>query len=62
MGYMAQDGIKWDASIAKEQIYCQSFVEHFKNNNETWAMWRRTRYPAGCSPQAPFLLSGSGKP
>ena len=43
--FMAQDGIKWNPSIAKEQIYCQSFVEHFKNNNETWAMWRRTGYP-----------------
>lgn len=43
--FVAQDGIKWDASKAKEQIYCQSYVEHFKNNNETWAMWRRTGYP-----------------
>lgn len=43
--FIGQEGIKWNPAIAKEQIYCQSYVEHFKNNNETWAMWRRTGYP-----------------
>lgn len=43
--FVAQEGIRWNPAIAKEQIYCQSYVEHFKNNNETWALWRRTGYP-----------------
>lgn len=43
--FVNQEGIKWNPAIAKEQIYCQSYVEHFKNNNETWALWRRTGYP-----------------
>lgn len=43
--FIAQDGIRWNPAMAKEQIYCQSFVEHFKNNNETWALWRRTGFP-----------------
>lgn len=43
--FLAQEGIAWNPAIAKEQIYCQSWVEHFKNNNESWALWRRTGYP-----------------
>lgn len=43
--FLAQDGIAWNSAIAKEQIYCQSWVEHFKNNNESWAMYKRTGYP-----------------
>lgn len=43
--FLAQDGIKWNQAIAREQIYCQSWVEHFKNNNESWAMYKRTGYP-----------------
>lgn len=43
--FMSQEGIAWNSAIAKEQIYCQSYVEHFKNNNETWALWRRTGCP-----------------
>lgn len=43
--FLAQNGIAWNSAIAKEQIYCQSWVEHFKNNNESWAMYKRTGYP-----------------
>lgn len=43
--FLAKEGIAWNPAIAKEQIYCQSWVEHFKNNNEAWALWRRTGYP-----------------
>src|SRR5690606_16453099 len=43
--FMAQTDIAWNPAIAKEQIYSQSWVEHFKNNNESWAMWRRTGFP-----------------
>lgn len=44
--FMSQPDIAWDPAKAKEQIYSQSFVEHFKNNNESWALWRRTGYPS----------------
>ena len=48
--FVAQDGIKWDASIGKEQIYAQSYVEHFKNINESHALYRRVEYPNPTSP------------
>lgn len=44
--YMAQEGITWNSAMAKEQIYCQSYVEHYKNNNESWAMYKRTGFPS----------------
>lgn len=43
--FISQEGIAWNPAMAKEQIYCQTWVEHFKNNNESWALWRRTGYP-----------------
>lgn len=43
--FMAQADIAWNPAIAREQIYSQSWVEHFKNNNESWALWKRTGYP-----------------
>lgn len=43
--FLAQDGIKWNPATGKEQIYCQEWVEHFKNNNESWVLWKRTGYP-----------------
>lgn len=48
--FMAQEGIKWDASIGKEQIYAQTYVEHFKNSNEAHALYRRVAYPNPTSP------------
>ena len=43
--FLSQPGIAWNAANALEQIYCQSWVEHYKNTNEAWALWRRTGYP-----------------
>lgn len=43
--FMAQADIAWNPAIAKEQIYSQSWVEHFKNNNESWNMLLRTGFP-----------------
>lgn len=43
--FMNQPKIKWDASIGLEQIYAQSYIEHFKNSNEGWALWKRTGHP-----------------
>ena len=45
--FMAQEGIAWadDVETQKQQIYCQTFVDDFKNTNECWAMYRRTNYP-----------------
>ncbi|MDR2915662.1 MAG: SusD/RagB family nutrient-binding outer membrane lipoprotein [Tannerella sp.] len=48
--FMAQEGIKWNASIGKEQIYAQTYVEHFKNVNEAHALYRRVGYPNPISP------------
>ena len=42
---MKRNDIAWNQAKAKEQIYCQFWVESFKNNNEGWANWRRTGYP-----------------
>lgn len=47
--FLAQDGIAWNSAMAKEKIYCQTWVEHFKNNNESWAMYKRTNYPSTTS-------------
>lgn len=43
--FLAQEGIAWNSAMAKEQIYCQTWVEHFKNNSESWAMYKRVNYP-----------------
>ncbi len=43
--FLETPGIKWDPSIALEQIYVQAYVEHFKNTNESWAQWKRTGFP-----------------
>lgn len=43
--FMKQEDIAWNPSIAKEQIYCQAWVEYFKNNNEAWTLWKRTGFP-----------------
>lgn len=47
--FMVKPDIAWNPAKALEQIYCQSYVEHYKNNNEAWALWRRTGYPNGTS-------------
>lgn len=47
--FMAKDDIKWDPAKGLEQIYVQSYVEHFKNSNEGWALYKRTGYPTTTS-------------
>lgn len=47
--FLAQEGIAWNPSMAKEQIYCQTWVEHLKNNNESWCLYKRTNYPSTTS-------------
>ena len=43
--FMSQEDIAWNPNKAKEQIYSQTWVEDFKNNNESWALYKRTNYP-----------------
>jgi len=47
--FMNQDDIKWNSAKGLEQIYCQTYVEDFKNSNEGWALWKRTGYPTTSS-------------
>ncbi len=48
--FMEQEGIKWNPAIGKEQIYAQTYVEHFKNTSESHALYRRVGYPNPTSP------------
>lgn len=48
--FMSLQDIKWDASKGFQQIYAQTYVEHFKNSNESWALYKRTGYPNPSSP------------
>lgn len=43
--FMAQADIKWNPTKGKEQIYTQTYVEDFKNSNESWALYKRTGFP-----------------
>ncbi|MDR0331918.1 MAG: SusD/RagB family nutrient-binding outer membrane lipoprotein [Dysgonamonadaceae bacterium] len=43
--FLNMPDIKWNPAIALEQIYAQSYVEHFKNVDEMWALWKRTGFP-----------------
>lgn len=43
--FLEMPGIKWDESNALEQIYAQTYVDHYKNVDESWAFWKRTGYP-----------------
>jgi hypothetical protein len=47
--FMEKPGIKWDPAKGLEQIYSQTYIEHFKNSNEAWALWKRTGYPTTTS-------------
>ena len=47
--FMNQTDIKWDPARGLEQIYAQTYVEHFKNSNESWALYKRTGYPSTTS-------------
>lgn len=43
--FLANDNIKWNENKALEQIYAQTYIEHYKNVDEAWAFWKRTGYP-----------------
>jgi Starch-binding associating with outer membrane len=43
--YLAQPGIAYDPANALEQILDQQYINYFKNQNEAWAVIKRTGYP-----------------
>jgi hypothetical protein len=45
--FMDKPNIKWASTTGRqlEQIYAQSWVEHYKNMDEAWALWKRVDYP-----------------
>lgn len=43
--FMGKPDIKWDASKALEQIHAQMYIDHYKNVDEAYALWKRTGYP-----------------
>lgn len=45
--FLEQPDIKWsnDKAKALEQIYAQTYIEHYKNVDEMYAFWKRTGYP-----------------
>ncbi len=43
--FLEKPDIKWDPAKALEQIYAQTYVEHYKNVDEMYAFWKRTNYP-----------------
>ncbi len=43
--FLEKPDIKWDSNRALEQIYAQSYIEHYKNVDEMYALWKRTSYP-----------------
>ncbi|TDE13621.1 SusD/RagB family nutrient-binding outer membrane lipoprotein [Dyadobacter psychrotolerans] len=44
--YKAQPGIKYDAANALEQIIVQQYINYYKNQNEAWAIIKRTGLPS----------------
>ncbi|WP_165026639.1 SusD/RagB family nutrient-binding outer membrane lipoprotein [Dysgonomonas sp. ZJ279] len=43
--FLSKPDIKWNAGKGLEQIYAQTYIEHFKNVDEAYAFWKRTNYP-----------------
>jgi hypothetical protein len=43
--FLAKPDIKWNETKALEQIYAQTYIEHYKNVDEMYAFWKRTNYP-----------------
>jgi len=45
--FLSKPGIAWNTGGVSplEQIYAQSWVEHYKNQDEAWALWKRTDFP-----------------
>jgi len=44
--YKAQPGVVYDPANALEQIIVQQYLNYFKNQNEAWALIKRTGYPS----------------
>jgi len=44
--YETQPGIAYDPTNALEQILDQQYINYFKNQNEAWALIKRTGYPS----------------
>jgi hypothetical protein len=44
--YKQQPGIKYDPANALEQIIVQQYINYFKNQNEAWAIIKRTGLPS----------------
>lgn len=44
--YKAKPGVVYNASNALEQICVQQYINYYKNNNEAWALVKRTGFPA----------------
>ncbi|REA62045.1 SusD/RagB family nutrient-binding outer membrane lipoprotein [Dyadobacter luteus] len=44
--YKAQPGVKYEAANALEQIIVQQYLNFFKNQNEAWAIIKRTGFPS----------------
>jgi hypothetical protein len=52
--FLNMPNISWNPAMALEQIYAQSYVEHFKNPLEAWALVKRTNFPNTTSPIVTF--------
>ncbi|MBO9637366.1 MAG: SusD/RagB family nutrient-binding outer membrane lipoprotein, partial [Siphonobacter aquaeclarae] len=44
--YKASPGVVWDAANGLEQILVQQYLNYFKNQNEAWAVIKRTGFPS----------------
>lgn len=44
--YKASPGVVWDAANGLEQILVQQYINYFKNQNEAWAVIKRTGFPS----------------
>lgn len=44
--YKEQPGVKYDPANALEQVLTQQYINFFKNQNEAWALIKRTGYPS----------------
>ncbi|MBN9384995.1 MAG: SusD/RagB family nutrient-binding outer membrane lipoprotein [Chitinophagaceae bacterium] len=44
--YKSQPGVVYDPANALEQIIVQQYLNYFKNQNEAWALIKRTGYPS----------------
>ena len=59
--FLTQPDIQWNPAKGLEQIYAQTYVEHYKNIDEMWAFWKRTGYPdkqSGIITFEPVMVSG----